>query len=127
MARNPGDTWRVDNPPEDLALETFAPDEASEVFEPPVEILQSDDEVMIRVSLPGVEAGDVHVTAAEDDVEIAGVIREPGPRRVVTSELRYGVFRRRVRLPVLIDPDRGLVVLRSGILRIALPRLRCHA
>ena len=99
----------------------------SGVFRPPVEILESDDEVLIRVSVPGVGPDDVHVFAAEDEVEVEGVIRRTETGRVACDELNYGAFRRCVRLPFLVEPDQGQVILHGGVLRIALPRLKYHA
>ena len=102
-------------------------EEGAAVFKPPVEILESDDEVLIRVSVPGVGAGDVHVFAAEDEVEVEGVIRRTESGRVTCGELPYGAFRRSVQLPFPVEPDQGHVVLHGGVLRIALPRMKYHA
>ena len=100
---------------------------AAEAFEPPVEILESDDEVMLRLSVPGANGGDLRVFTAEDRVEVEGVIREPDFGRVLSSEMRYGTFRRSVPLPFPVDVERTVVVLMGGVLHVALRRPQYHS
>jgi HSP20 family molecular chaperone IbpA len=71
-------------------------------WEPPVDILETDREVLVFVALPGVDSA--HIEAAIDgaDLVIAGI--RTLPRELSTAvihrlELPQGRFERRVRLP----------------------------
>lgn len=110
----------------ELALELVTGEEA-EALEPPFEVLESDEELEIRVFLAGVEVGDVRVLAAEDEVHVEGKIREPGFGRLHRDAVRCGTFRRRVCLPFPVAPEERVVTLCGGVLHITLPRVRYHS
>lgn len=72
------------------------------VWEPPADILETDEEVVVIIALPGVEAERAEVTIDGNDLVVEGV-------RVLPSELRHasihrlelpqGRFERRLPLP----------------------------
>jgi HSP20 family protein len=71
-------------------------------WEPPVDILENDDEVLALVALPGVDIENVQVVIEEGELVIAGVRVLPTEFRTATIhrlELPQGRFYRRVRLP----------------------------
>lgn len=71
-------------------------------WEPPVDILENDREVLALVALPGVAIEDAQVVIEDGDLVIAGVRALPAELRTATIhrlELPQGRFYRRVRLP----------------------------
>lgn len=71
-------------------------------WEPPVDVLETDGEVLIYVALPGVDARDVH--AAIDGATLLVSGRRVLPSQLVSAvihrlELPQGYFERRVALP----------------------------
>jgi len=71
-------------------------------WEPPVDILENEYEVLALVALPGVAIEDAQVVIEEGDLVIAGVRVLPAELHTATIhrlELPQGRFYRRVRLP----------------------------
>ncbi len=71
-------------------------------WEPPVDILETEFEVLVLVALPGVDASGAQVVIEEGDLVIAGTRVLPPELRTATIhrlELPQGQFYRRLRLP----------------------------
>ena len=71
-------------------------------WEPPVDILETDHEVLALVALPGVDADNAQAVIEEGDLVIAGTRVLPEQLRTAVIhrlELPQGRFYRRVRLP----------------------------
>jgi HSP20 family protein len=72
-------------------------------WEPPVDITETDSEIMITVALPGVGRDAVKVTVDADGVSVVGFRRQsaiPRGSRVHRLEIPYGRFQRRINFPV---------------------------
>ena len=71
-------------------------------WEPPVDILETEFEVLVLVALPGVDAEDAEAVIEDGDLVIAGTRIYPPELRTATIhrlELPQGRFYRRLRLP----------------------------
>ena len=71
-------------------------------WEPPVDILETDYEVLALVALPGVDADSAQAIIEDGDLVIAGTRTVPAEWRTAVIhrlELPQGRFYRRVRLP----------------------------
>lgn len=71
-------------------------------WEPPVDMLETDDEVLILAALPGVDAQQVQAVIENGVLVIAGVRVLPDELRTATIhrlELPQGRFERRIALP----------------------------
>ena len=71
-------------------------------WEPPVDILETEHDVLVFVALPGVSADRVEAVIDGADLVIHGVRALPGELRTAVIhrlELPQGRFQRRVRLP----------------------------
>jgi HSP20 family protein len=71
-------------------------------WEPPVDILETERELLVIVALPGVEADQVEAAIVDGDLAIAGtriLPRELQSAVIHRLELPQGRFERRVRLP----------------------------
>jgi HSP20 family molecular chaperone IbpA len=71
-------------------------------WEPPVDILETENEVLVLVALPGVEVENAQAVIEGGDLVIAGNRVLPGELRTATIhrlELPQGRFYRRLRLP----------------------------
>jgi HSP20 family protein len=71
-------------------------------WEPPVDILETDDTVLVLVALPGVDVDGAQVAIEDGDLVIAGTRVLPAELRTATIhrlELPQGQFFRRLRLP----------------------------
>jgi HSP20 family molecular chaperone IbpA len=71
-------------------------------WEPPVDILETEFEVLVLVALPGVDLDDAQAVIEDGDLVIAGTRLVPEQLRTATIhrlELPQGRFYRRLRLP----------------------------
>ena len=72
------------------------------VWEPPVDIFETDSELWIVIALPGAEPDDLDVSIDADSLQVAGQRRLPKAARAAVIhrlEIPYGRFERRIRLP----------------------------
>jgi HSP20 family protein len=111
MARDVARDWMWSEACEMLARaermhrELFRPagtQERQPAWEPPVDILENDYEVLALVALPGVAIEDAQVVIDDGDLVIAGARVLPAELRTATIhrlELPQGRYYRRVRLP----------------------------
>lgn len=101
-----------------------APSAAAPRWEPPVDLVETDDRVLLTVALPGVSPARIEVEALPGALTIRAA--RPAPfdvraRIVRRLEIPFGIFERRVDLP----PGRFEIVAREfidGCLCIALTR-----
>jgi HSP20 family molecular chaperone IbpA len=71
-------------------------------WEPPIDIYETDAEILLVAALPGVEQRDVEVTVFAGELVIAGMRRLPAlaPEALIHRlEIPHGRFERRIRLP----------------------------
>ena len=106
-----------------LHRDFFRPDPNG--WEPPVDVLEAQGEVVIMAALPGVHVDEVEIVIHEGSLGIVGVRRLPAflqKARVHRMELPHGRFERRVAIPL----GRYEVTRRDladGLLVVALRRL----
>jgi HSP20 family molecular chaperone IbpA len=71
-------------------------------WEPPIDITETDSEILITVAFPGVDRDAVKVTVDADGVSVVGFRRPsaiPRGGRIHRLEIPYGRFERRISLP----------------------------
>jgi HSP20 family protein len=71
-------------------------------WEPPVDVFESERELMIVVALPGVEPQDIKISIERDILLVAGTRRLPAAvsgTAIHRFEIPHGRFERRIRLP----------------------------
>ena len=86
---------------EHLHRQIFEPAVAA-TWEPPVDIFETDRDLLIVVALPGVGPEDFDVSVEGDVLRVAGYRRLPSVTRTAVVhrlEIPYGRFERRIRLP----------------------------
>jgi HSP20 family protein len=93
-------------------------------FECPVDVWESESEVVVEAELPGASADDVEARLEGDSLVLSGEL--PGPPEGSSSTFmrieRYrGPFRRVVHLPGEVA-GQPVATLRSGVLQVRLPK-----
>ncbi len=94
-------------------------------WQPDADVFETDDEVVVRVELSGVESGDLRVSVEGSEVRVSGVRapHEGAPvKRLHQMEIASGPFERRVRIPVAFDRDRVSAHLANGVLTVTLAK-----
>lgn len=93
-------------------------------WSPSMEILERDNELVIRADLPGLSKDDINVEVTDDMLTIAGERREErdetreGYRH---SERRYGRFSRSFPLPEGINAEDVKAAFQNGVLEVTMP------
>ena len=92
---------------------------------PPVEIVEEDDQFVVRAEMAGLGRDDISVEVADGVLTIRGELQpkqdEPDGS-VLRRELRYGEFRRSLSLSDEVDAEGGSGSYENGILELHLPK-----
>lgn len=93
---------------------------------PTVEVSETDESVIVRVEVPGLEASDVDLSITGDVLTIKGEKKEEKEEKEKESyhrEVRYGAFSRSIQLPSSVDPEKVKAECRKGVLRVTLSKV----
>ena len=91
---------------------------------PEVEMLQRNNELVIRADLPGLTKDDVKVDVTENAVTIQGERKrehEEEKAGVYRSERSYGSFCRVIALPEGAIADQAKAIFKDGVLEVTMP------
>ncbi|MEM7821258.1 MAG: Hsp20/alpha crystallin family protein [Candidatus Aenigmatarchaeota archaeon] len=106
---------------------------SEEVIEPirwryfPVDISETEDEVIVRADLPGFERGEIKVNVTENSMEITAQKKEEKREKTETffkAERRAGAMRRYFSLPTEVNPDTAKASYENGVLEIRAKKLK---
>jgi HSP20 family protein len=96
----------------------------AEEWLPDVEMLQRNNELVIRADLPGLTKDDVKVDVTEDAITIQGERKrehEEEKAGVYRSERSYGSFYRCISLPEGAMSDQAKAIFKDGVLEVTMP------
>ena len=91
---------------------------------PAIDMYQTDDEVVVKASLPGLNAEDVDITVTGETLTLRGEVKAEDERedaRYHIREARSGSFERALLLPTDVKADKAKADFENGILTISLP------
>jgi HSP20 family protein len=91
----------------------------------PVEVSETEDEIEVKASIPGVKPDEVEITVQDDVLTIKAEHKdttEEKKRDYYRREIRYGAFHRSMTLPVSVDSDKAEATYQNGILQLRLPK-----
>ena len=92
---------------------------------PAIDLYQTDNEVVVKASIPGMKAEDVQINVSGDVLTLKGEVKqeqEHKDRAWHIREQRFGSFERSIVLPTEVKTDKAEAVFESGILTITLPK-----
>ena len=93
---------------------------------PKVEVTETDEEVIVRAEIPGLEAEDIDLSIQGDVLTIKGEKKEEKEEKEKESyrrEVHYGAFTRGVRLPSSVDVEKVEAECKKGVLKITLGKI----
>jgi HSP20 family protein len=91
----------------------------------PADIEETDDAYVVDLDLPGVKPGDVNVEVRENELRIAGELKEKDRKGIVRRQTRrVGEFEHVVAVPGEVDPDKVDAKLSDGVLTVRLGKSR---
>ncbi|MFO8078811.1 MAG: Hsp20/alpha crystallin family protein [Armatimonadota bacterium] len=99
---------------------------AEQGFQPPTDIYQTSDAIVVRVEIAGMSAEEIGLSLDESSgrLTISGVRDDPAgdePRRYVNVEIDCGEFARTIQLPRPVDAEAAEAAYDRGFLVIRLP------
>ncbi len=92
---------------------------------PPVDIEETENDVVVRIEIPGMKKDDIKIKTTGDSITISGEKRhesEEKGKHFHRIERAYGRFERTVPLPVEIEPDKARASYENGVLTVTLPK-----
>jgi HSP20 family protein len=92
---------------------------------PAIDMFQTDNEIVVRASIPGIKAEEVQINVTGDVLTLKGEVNQEEERKDRAwhiREHRFGSFERSVALPTAVKSDRAEAVFENGILTITLPK-----
>ncbi|NEP02028.1 MAG: Hsp20/alpha crystallin family protein, partial [Symploca sp. SIO2E9] len=87
---------------------------------PLAELSETEEAIVLKLEVPGMEAKDLNVEVTEDTVSISGERQEENKDNT-RSEFHYGKFHRVIPLPKRIQNTKVTAEYKDGVLNLTLP------
>lgn len=105
----------------------WRPDEASSTttWSPAVDIYETENELVVKAELPGVEQKDIDLRMENNVLSLRGerhFVKEAKEENYHRIERSYGTFSRSFSIPATVDEQNIHADYKDGILRILLPK-----
>jgi len=97
------------------------------VWRPPTDVYETDDSVVVKVEIAGMERDDFLVSLEGRRLTINGFRRDPAEKRAYQRmEVLYGQFEAEVHLVRAVDEGRIEAVYENGFLIVRMPAAKPH-
>ncbi len=96
------------------------------IFSPEVDMYETDKEVVVKATVPGIKPEDMEITATGDRLVIKGKLEEEKKEEGTTyviQERRFGEFERVLPLPPTADVDKAEAEFKDGVLTVKIPKI----
>jgi HSP20 family protein len=94
---------------------------------PSVDIIDRDDEILVRAAMPGFKKEDIEVSVSGDLLTLSGEAEAEDTEEkgdYYRSEISRGAFSRTLQLPAAVDESKAKASMRDGMLELRLPKLK---
>ena len=101
--------------------------ERLEMMTPHVDVVEHDEEILVRAEVPGVEKKDLKLDLNGDLLTIRGERRKEEKSEegeAYREEIAHGTFSRTIRLPQTVDFEKTVAEFKDGMLEVRLPKTR---
>lgn len=91
---------------------------------PAIDMYQTNDDVVVKATLPGLKAEDVDITVTGETLTLRGEFKHEDEQKESSyhiREQRYGSFERSILLPTDVKADKAKADFEDGILTITMP------
>lgn len=92
---------------------------------PMIDLYQTDDDVVVKATMPGVNPEDLDIQVVGDTLTIRGEIKKEEDQKEKTYHIRehqYQSFSRSISLPVMVQADKANAEMKNGLLTLTLPK-----
>lgn len=93
---------------------------------PKFDVIDRDQEIVVRAELPGVAKEDLDVSLEEQSVTVSATTRQEkkeDDRHYHLHEISQGSFRRTVPLPCAVNSDQAKASFKDGVLELTIPKV----
>lgn len=97
-----------------------------EIKVPKVDVIDRENEVVVKAEVPGVEKKDLDISVGEDTVTIKGSSSHEEKQEkgdYYRCEISRGAFARTVALPAAVDGSKAKASFKDGMLELTLPKV----
>lgn len=95
---------------------------------PSVDVIDREEEVVVRAEIPGVDKENLEVSLSDDRLTIKGSTRQEKEEKeageYTRREMSRGSFTRVVTLPANVDGEKARASFKDGVLEMTLPKLK---
>jgi HSP20 family protein len=92
---------------------------------PPIDMYQTDDEIVVKASLPGIKPEEVQINITGEVLTLKGDVKQQAEKKERSwhiREQRWGAFERSIVLPTDVVADQARAEFENGILIVTLPK-----
>lgn len=92
---------------------------------PPVNVTETDDTVIVKTEIPGVDPKEVVISIQKNSLHLKGIKKEAKEEKgemFHRVESQYGSFSRSISLPATIDTDKVKAKCKNGVLEITMQK-----
>jgi HSP20 family protein len=92
---------------------------------PAVDMYQTDENVVVKVAVPGIKPEDVQISVTGDLLTIKGDTKEESDTKEKAyhiREQRWGTFERTLTLPTAVNSEKAQAEFENGVLSVTLPK-----
>ncbi|TGL69022.1 Hsp20/alpha crystallin family protein [Leptospira jelokensis] len=95
------------------------------VYSPNVDVYETENSLLFRVEMPGVDETSVGITIEKDQLLLEGKFQIPTVERgqVRLAEYREGNYQRRFTIGKAVDSENAIAKIKNGILELTLPKV----
>lgn len=100
--------------------------EAPELRMPKVDVIDRDEDLLVRAELPGVEKKDIEISTSDTSVTIKATTRREEKEEkgdYYRCEISRGSFARTVALPAKVESAKAKASMKDGVLELSLPKV----
>jgi HSP20 family protein len=90
-----------------------------------VDVYESDQDVVVKSSVPGIKPEDIDITITGDTLTIKGETKaeeKVEKANYIRQERRYGAFSRSLTLPTTVVAEKAKAEFENGVLTLTLPK-----
>ncbi|TVM00596.1 MAG: hypothetical protein CV087_13435 [Candidatus Brocadia sp. WS118] len=103
------------------------PMQSSTPWQPPADVYETPDDIVVKMSIPGMKSEDIHVSFSENILIVHGFVSDTSSHEKICFyqvEIRYGYFERSIFIPKPVDTDTIQATYKDGFLQVVLPKTK---
>ncbi len=108
----------------DWAMNRFGADRDRESWNPPMDVLEKDGNLILRLQVPGISEKDINLKLEGSVLTISGEKKSTDDAKDADyrqSEISYGSFSRTFTLPETVEAEKISASFKNGILTVTMP------